>query len=178
MSGDEVAPAGSGNITKIGIPDNEVTEDANSTIGIEGFAAPAERNAYLAAVIRRKARIGEGVVIVPDGELVEPLVVVGGIELHHLDVSVREVETAAGPSSATGSPGEPNLVAATGCADDTEPGKALVFGKPIVVIFCNRRRRRIGPVAHTDIAPGIRDGTFFPVEDLHCAVVPVPGPIR
>jgi hypothetical protein len=76
--GDVVAPAGGGSVAKLGVPDDEVAEDPDGAVGIECFAAPAKGNTHLAPVVGREGGVGESVVVVPDGELVEPIIVVPG----------------------------------------------------------------------------------------------------
>ena len=99
VGGDKVAPAHGRKGAGFWIPDDEVTEDADGAVGVEGLSAPAERDTDLGAVVGCERRVGEGVVIVPDGELVDAAVIVGRIDLDDLDVGVGEAEASrrAGP---------------------------------------------------------------------------------
>jgi hypothetical protein len=45
------------------------------------IATPAERHAYLAPVVSCEGWIGKCVVIVPDRELVDPIIVIGRVDL-------------------------------------------------------------------------------------------------
>jgi hypothetical protein len=175
--GDVVAPADGGSVAELGVPDDEVAEDAAGAVGIECFAAPAKGDTHLAPVVGREGGVGEGVVVVPDGELVEPIIVVGGVDLHHLDVGVGEIESAARSGSVAGGPSEPYFVAAPGRADDAGVGEACRLRQPVVAIFRRGRERPVGPVVHADIAPGVRSRVLIPVKDLERAIVLVPGPI-
>ena len=65
-----IAPTGCGYVTQLGIPDNEVTEDADRAIRKEIVPAPSQRYSHFISVIRRQGWISECVVLVPDREVV------------------------------------------------------------------------------------------------------------
>src|SRR5690348_17084801 len=175
--GDEVAPAGGGKSAGLGVPHDEVAEDSYGAVGIERLATPAKRDANLVPVVGREGRIGKGVVIVPDGELVESFVAVRGVDLDYLDVGVRAVESGTGAGSVARGPGEPDLVTAPGGAYDAEPGERRRLRQPVAAILGYGSERAVGPVIYSDIAPRVRRRILAPAENLKGAVVLVAGPV-
>src|SRR5262249_36090795 len=136
---------------------DEVAPKADHVV-LEVAAAPElERQAdLLGAGVGGEVRVAEGVALVPDLDLLEPVEVVAPVEGHHLEVGLPEALVRAGV------PGEPDLVAHARGADHGEAGEAAGAGEPVPAVRRGRGEGGVRPGRDVDVPPEVGAGALLP----------------